>query len=361
MPSLPVKPSLITAIVDTNVSLDLVAFFNFVPLYDYGANGVNGANGPERLTELEITAINHSGMTRRQEVETENSNNTTSSSDDVEEDDTNVSLEPDTVVEDDKTFFKNSVTVPLRHRVTGKEWVVKINNSGFHICGAKEQEEALLICDQILQLMVATSNCLVGGDKYFHKITLPFSPVRLFDTQDARDRFHRKFEQRMLEILPSQNSTLEDHEKREILTYVKESRQSGVFIPNVIEDIHIEVCKLVMINYVYKSIVGGNQTTMSRLEFSRHILRHLPDFQTFRDGRYAIKIKFDYLCNAVHHGGSISIKLRNKETDKSQTIIVHVIKGSVVHSISSMDDLEAGLEFLHGYFPMITQRLVPWN
>jgi hypothetical protein len=114
-----------------------------------------------------------------------------------------------------------------------------------------------------------------------------------------------------------------------------------------------------MINYVYKSKNEDDISSMfPRLEFSKHILNNLPKFRNFKDGKYSITVKFDYLCNAVHHGGSISMKLRNVETDKSQTIIVHVIKGSVVHSISSLDDLENGLEFLHEFFPMITDRLV---
>ena len=329
---LTVKPSLITAIADTNVSMDLVAFFNFVPLYDC-------------FNDFHIISLNHSGMSRQvHPIIDENSTNDTEQT----------LLE----TENDKTFFKNSVTVPIRHKETSKEWVVKINNSGFHICGAKEQEEALMICDQILQLMVATNNCLMQTESTTHKLYLEFTknPVQL-------NEFAEKFDERMEEIMSNYK---DDVEKQEITSYVADAKQSGIFVPSSAKEIYIEKCNLVMINYVYKSALENTTSEdsdskiehFSRLQFSKHILNNLPKFRTFKDGKYSIKIKFDYLCNAVHHGGSISMKLRNKETDKSQTIIVHVIKGSVVHSISSMDDLEAGLEFLHEFFPMITSRLV---
>jgi hypothetical protein len=320
MINLTVKPSLITAIADTNVSLDLVAFFNFVPLYDC-------------LPDLEILSLNHSGMTRTVDLP----------------------FRPavaDPAAEDEKSFFKNSVTVPIRHKETDKEWVVKINNSGFHICGAKEQEGALRICDQILQLMIATNNCLVKPTvPCKHKCTLDFIPCHI-----PLDEFTSHFDDRMEEILTTYK---DDHEKQEILDYVKDASQSGIFIPSQTAEVFIESCKLVMINYVYKSRNEEDISSMfPRMEFSKHILRKLPEFRKFKNGKYAIKIKFDYFCNAVHHGGSISMKLRNRDTDKSQTIIIHVIKGSVVHSISNLDDLQSGLEFLHEYFPMITDRLL---
>lgn len=330
-PTLTVKPSLITAIADTNVSLDLVAFFNFVPLYDC-------------FPDFEIITINHSGMTRRLPAVPTTTTTTDSESNELTND-------SDQSLEDEKTFFKNSVTVPIRHKQTGKEWVVKINNSGFHICGAKEQEEALVICDQILQLMVKTNKHLTESDKCRHIVSLPFQskPITLED-------FQTKFEERMDEIVSTYK---DDNEKQEIMSYVEEAKQSGIFMPNTATEIHLHVCKLVMINYVYKSKNEDDISSMfPRLQFSKHILNNLSKFRNFKDGKYNITVKFDYLCNAVHHGGSISMKLRNKETDKSQTIIVHVIKGSVVHSISSLDDLENGLEFLHDFFPMITDRLV---
>jgi regulator of replication initiation timing len=325
---LSVKPSLITAIADTNVTLDLVAFFNFVPMYDC-------------FPEMEILSLNHSGMSRKYNPIPEN--NTMN----LPEDDTVSSSS-----EEEKTFFKNSVTVPIRHKTTGKEWVVKINNSGFHICGAKEQEEALNICDQILQLMVCTNNCLMKtGNLYNHRVNLQFSSTTILT-----EGFENAFQERMEDIVTSPK---DDNEKTEVLSYVKEAEQSGIFIPSSTTDIYLETCKLVMINYVYKSRDETDMTSMfPRLEFSKHILKMMPEIQSFRNNKYSIKVKFDYLCNSVHQGGSISMKLRNRETDKSQTIIIHVIKGSVVHSISSMDDLEAGLEFLQTYFPMITQRLV---
>lgn len=341
---LTVKPSLITAIADTNVSLDLVAFFNFVPLYDC-------------FKDIHIISLNHSGMSRHYQSAPSEESTATSESTVIDTD-------------NDKTFFKNSVTVPIRHKQTNKEWVVKINNSGFHICGAKEQEEALVICDQILQLMIATNNCLMNNENTNHKVHLEFTKMPIL-----MDEFANHFDERMEEILSNYK---DDVEKQEIVSYVNEAKQSGIFVPSSTTQIFIEKCNLVMINYVYKSKVnttttGTNETdeteetddsndtepiVFSRLQFSKHILTNLQKFRSFKDGKYAIKIKFDYLCNAVHHGGSISMKLRNKETDKSQTIIVHVIKGSVVHSISSLDDLENGLEFLHEFFPMITDRLV---
>lgn len=326
---LTVKPSLITAIADTNVSMDLVAFFNFVPLYDC-------------FKDFQIISLNHSGMSRQLQVNnpTQDENSTTETEQTLLE------------TENDKTFFKNSVTVPIRHKETSKEWVVKINNSGFHICGAKEQEEALVICDQILQLMVATNACVMESGAATHKIHLDFPKMQI-----NLDDFEDKFEERMEEILSNYKDEVEKHE---IVSYVNDAKQTGIFVPNCESEVFIEKCNLVMINYVYKSaeIKEEEENNFSRLQFSKHILDNLPKFRTFKDGRYSIKIKFDYLCNAVHHGGSISMKLRNRETDKSQTIIVHVIKGSVVHSISSLDDLEAGLEFLHEFFPMITSRLV---
>lgn len=323
MITLTVTPSLITAIADTNVTLDLVAFFNFVPLYDC-------------FQDLEILSLNHSGMTRTTDLHGPDGVGATLT---------------DHTEEDEKTFFKNSVTVPIRHKETDKEWVVKINNSGFHICGAKEQDGALKICDQILQLMIATNNRLMGTDKCKHKCTLNFTPSLMLS-----EEFASHFDERMEEIVSTYK---DDHERQEILEYVREARQSGIFVPHQTEEIFIETCKLVMINYVYKSRNEEDISSMfPRLEFSKHILGKLPEFRQFKNGKYAIKIKFDYLCNAVHHGGSISMKLRNKETDKSQTIIIHVIKGSVVHSISSLDDLQAGLEFLHEHFPMITDRLI---
>ena len=218
---LTVKPSLITAIADTNVSLDLVAFFNFVPLYDC-------------FKDIYIISLNHSGMSRHyQSMVTEEST-------------TNESTEVDTTLTDnDKTFFKNSVTVPIRHKQTNKEWVVKINNSGFHICGAKEQEEALVICDQILQLMIATNNCLMNNENTNHKVHLEFTRMPIL-----MDEFANHFDERMEEILCNYK---DDAEKQEIVSYVNEAKQSGIFVPSSTTQVFIEKCNLVMINYVYKS------------------------------------------------------------------------------------------------------------
>lgn len=337
-------PTLITAIIDANVQIDLVAFCNMIPFVS-------------RFPNFRVECIQYGGVTRNLSDEVRN----TDDSKNVTGNELFETLEEPQAMQISEKTFKNSVTLILRSHDIGKEWVVKVIHSGFHICGAREEMEAVVVCDQIMQWMIMTHSVITNNDSILK--SLYYEDLEI-GSEEKRLKYRRVC------LLPYYDEIVTRTKHRmKILRESGQGEEEFACIEKYLENVQVhglfsltgnsEHCILtqsnpVMINYVYKN--NDHYTPVGRYHFIREIRNRMPMMREWakdHDDIYQIKIKIEYACSAVHHGGFIPICILNTKTMKKQTIIIHVIKGSIVHSMSCKADRQIALEFIRKFLDFI--------